>query len=56
MKVQSSGHKSLMRLGASPGAVIALGRMNSEIDIRQVLPSIHVPTLVFIGSATKECL
>jgi len=35
-----------MRLGASPGAVIALARMNSEIDIRQILPSIHVPTLV----------
>jgi len=34
------------RLGASPAAVIALMRMNSEIDIRHVLPSIHVPTLV----------
>ncbi len=38
--------QKLMRLGASPAAVIALSRMNSEIDIRQVLPSIRVPTLV----------
>jgi pimeloyl-ACP methyl ester carboxylesterase len=38
--------QKFMRLGASPGAVIALSRMNSEIDIRHVLPSIHVPTLV----------
>jgi len=34
------------RIGASPGAVIALMRMNSEIDIRHVLPTIRVPTLV----------
>jgi class 3 adenylate cyclase len=34
------------RLGASPSAVIALLQMNSEIDVRHVLPSIHVPTLV----------
>jgi pimeloyl-ACP methyl ester carboxylesterase len=37
---------ALQRLGASPGAVLALMRMNAEIDIRHVLPSIHVPTLV----------
>jgi class 3 adenylate cyclase len=34
------------RLGGSPSAVIALMRMNSEIDIRHILPSIRVPTLV----------
>ena len=34
------------RLGASPSAVIALLKMNSELDVRHVLPSIHVPTLV----------
>ena len=34
------------RLGASPSAVIALTRMNSEIDVRHVLPAIRVPTLV----------
>ncbi|HYL91140.1 MAG TPA: adenylate/guanylate cyclase domain-containing protein [Burkholderiales bacterium] len=34
------------RLGASPGAAMALMRMNSEIDVRHVLPTIRVPTLV----------
>ncbi len=35
-----------MRLSASPGSVVALYRMNSEIDIRHVLPSIRVPVLI----------
>jgi pimeloyl-ACP methyl ester carboxylesterase len=34
------------RNAASPGAAVALLRMNSEIDVRGVLPAIHVPTLV----------
>ena len=34
------------RLGASPSAVVALMRMNSEIDVRPILPSIQVPTLI----------
>ena len=33
-------------MGASPGAAVALTRMNAEIDVRAVLPSIKVPTLV----------
>jgi pimeloyl-ACP methyl ester carboxylesterase/class 3 adenylate cyclase len=36
----------LARLGASPGAALALRKMNRAIDVRAVLPSIHVPTLV----------
>jgi pimeloyl-ACP methyl ester carboxylesterase/DNA-binding winged helix-turn-helix (wHTH) protein len=35
-----------LRMGASPGAALALTRMNAEIDIRGILPSIRVPTLV----------
>ena len=35
-----------MRLGASPGAAIALDRMNLEVDVRSILPAIRVPTLV----------
>ena len=35
-----------LRMGASPGAAVALTKMNSEIDVRNVLPSIRVPTLV----------
>jgi len=34
------------RLGASPGAARALNAMISDIDIRAVLPSIAVPTLI----------
>lgn len=33
------------RQAASPGAAIAIVRMNTEIDVRPVLASIHVPTL-----------
>jgi pimeloyl-ACP methyl ester carboxylesterase len=36
----------LMRVGRSPGAEIARQRMNADVDIRQVLPAIKVPTLV----------
>lgn len=32
--------------GGSPSAFVALERMNSQIDIREILPSIRVPTLV----------
>ena len=35
-----------LRRGASPGAALALARMNAQIDIRSVLPAIQVPTLV----------
>ena len=35
-----------LRHAASPGAAIALERMNRGIDIRPALPAIHVPTLV----------
>ena len=44
-----------LRMGASPGAALALTQMNAEIDIRQVLPSIRVPTLVIHRSEDK-CL
>jgi DNA-binding winged helix-turn-helix (wHTH) protein/pimeloyl-ACP methyl ester carboxylesterase len=35
-----------IRMGASPGAARALTKMNADIDVRGVLPSIRVPTLV----------
>ncbi len=34
------------RRSASPGAAVALLRMNTQIDVRDVLPTIRVPTLV----------
>src|SRR6266540_316542 len=37
---------TFMRHAASPGAAIALLRMNSQIDVREVLPTIPVPTLI----------
>ena len=36
----------LERLSASPGAVRAIGLLNAQIDIRPILPSVQVPTLV----------
>jgi class 3 adenylate cyclase len=35
-----------LRRSASPGAAVALLRMNTQIDVREVLPTIRVPTLV----------
>jgi pimeloyl-ACP methyl ester carboxylesterase/DNA-binding winged helix-turn-helix (wHTH) protein len=46
---------SYLRMGSSPGAAVALTRMNAEIDIRDVLPSIRVPTLV-IHRRGDRCL
>ena len=37
---------SYLRRSASPGAAIALEKMNLGIDVTHVLPAIHVPTLV----------
>jgi pimeloyl-ACP methyl ester carboxylesterase len=34
------------RAAASPGAIKALNEMNSLIDVRALLPTVHVPTLV----------
>jgi class 3 adenylate cyclase len=44
-----------LRMGASPGAALALTQMNAEIDVRHVLPSIYVPTLV-IHRTEDQCL
>jgi pimeloyl-ACP methyl ester carboxylesterase len=41
---------NLLRYGASPGMLDALYAMNREIDIRSVLPTVRVPTLVMHGS------
>jgi pimeloyl-ACP methyl ester carboxylesterase/class 3 adenylate cyclase len=35
-----------LRRSASPGAALSLTKMNTEIDIRRILPTIRVPTLV----------
>jgi class 3 adenylate cyclase len=43
-----------LRMSASPGAALALGRMNAEIDIREVLPSIRVPTLILHRTGDRD--
>jgi class 3 adenylate cyclase len=37
---------SYLRHSASPADALALALMNTEIDIRHILPAIHVPTLI----------
>jgi pimeloyl-ACP methyl ester carboxylesterase len=37
---------TFMRLGGSPGACTALYRTNIEVDVRHILPTIQVPTLL----------
>ena len=44
---------TLLRLGASPGAVNSIWRMAMELDVRHILPSIHVPTLVLHRSGDR---
>ena len=42
----SSNVAAYMRAAASPGAVKAVMQMNREIDVRNVLPTVRVPTLI----------
>jgi len=44
-----------LRMGASPAAAVALTRMNSQIDVRHVLPLIRVPALILHRSGDR-CL
>ncbi len=44
-----------LRMGASPGAALALTQMNAEINVRHLLPTIRVPTLV-IHRKDDRCL
>ncbi|HUG56407.1 MAG TPA: adenylate/guanylate cyclase domain-containing protein [Candidatus Limnocylindrales bacterium] len=41
------------RAAASPAAAAALARMNSEVDVREVLPTIRVPALVLHRTAER---
>jgi class 3 adenylate cyclase len=43
-----------MRLGASPAAAVALAKMDFATDIRSILPSIHVPTLVTVREGDEN--
>jgi pimeloyl-ACP methyl ester carboxylesterase len=47
-------YSTFLRRSASPGAAAALLRMNSQIDTRNVLPTIQVPTLVIHRTADRD--
>jgi pimeloyl-ACP methyl ester carboxylesterase len=44
----------MFRQGASPGAALALRRMVMNVDVRDILPSIRVPTLTVYTSVERE--
>lgn len=43
---QLRARASYLRAAASPGAAAAIWRMNKDIDVRHVLPTLRMPTLV----------
>ena len=45
---------TFFRRSASPGAAVALNRMNAQIDTSSVLPTIRVPTLVIQRAVDRE--
>jgi class 3 adenylate cyclase len=45
---------SFLRRSASPSAVLALGRMNTFIDVRDVLPAVRVPTLILHRTGDRD--
>jgi class 3 adenylate cyclase len=45
---------TFLRRSASPGAAVALHRMNTGIDTRSVLPSITAPTLVLCRTEDRD--
>ena len=47
-------YSTYVRLSASPGAALAIARMNTEIDVRRVLSAIRVPTLVLHRSGDLD--
>jgi class 3 adenylate cyclase len=44
----------LERLSASPGALKAIMHLNAQIDVRSILPSVRVPTLVLHRRTDKQ--
>ena len=45
-KIASQWFAAYLRSAAGPKAAISIWNWNSEIDVRSILPAIHVPTLV----------
>jgi class 3 adenylate cyclase len=49
-----ANQKRTWQLGASPGAAVAIQRMAMAVDVRDVLPAIHVPTVVLHAPRFEE--
>jgi pimeloyl-ACP methyl ester carboxylesterase/class 3 adenylate cyclase len=47
---EAAAYLDMLRYSSSPGSLEALHRMNRDIDVRQVLPAVRVPTLVLHGT------
>jgi len=45
----------MFRMGASPGVDIALEKSEMNMDVRSILPTIHVPTIVIHVTGDKAC-
>jgi len=48
-------YATLMRQGASPRAVLLLGEMTRNVDVRDLLPTLDVPTLVMHRAGDEVC-
>jgi len=46
--------ETYVRRSASPGAALALAKMNTQIDVRQILPSVKVPALIMHRTGDKD--
>jgi class 3 adenylate cyclase/pimeloyl-ACP methyl ester carboxylesterase len=46
--------ETYVRRSASPGAALALARMNTQIDVRHVLPAVKVPALIMHRTGDKD--
>ena len=44
---------NMMRYGASPGAALTVHRMAMDVDIRDILPAVRVPTLILHGPSQR---
>jgi class 3 adenylate cyclase len=44
---------NMMRYGASPGAALVVHRMAMDVDVRDVLPAVRVPTLILHGPKNR---
>lgn len=46
--------ETYVRRSASPGAALALAKMNTQIDVREILPSVKVPALIMHRTGDKD--